>query len=215
MRQVIILCFLTALFFSSCTIEKRHYRNGFYIQKNKTVKLCSVADNKRASFFSSLQPAEAQKHVQPFVFIIHGSVPEKVKQKASNNSGATVLGKSKEERTASVMHSPKPKDNYHSRPFLIIGAGLFSLLLIGLSVWLFILGGFVLTAIIALLLSDSIAFLAYLSINPDDIKTLSQGKRTILKIGQAMIFTTLIILFPISLIWFLVYVNFMLGGDST
>ena len=70
-------------------------------------------------------------------------------------------------------------------------------------------------AILALLISDSIAFLTLFSINSDDIDTLPPVKRMLVKIGQLMVFLAVIVLFPISLLWFLIYVNFMIHGDMS
>lgn len=56
-RLFVIFVSLTAcaFFFTSCTIEKRHYRNGYYIQRSNTTPLTQEPLEERAAASNSLE----------------------------------------------------------------------------------------------------------------------------------------------------------------
>ena len=218
MKRIQILFFLAVLLFSSCTIEKRHFRNGFYIQKSHAEISLSAEQNKKLSvpvpgrFAGSDHPLVASEKSFALTDSLLKPAPGIPRVKRS----ITTAGKILTRPSHSVSHPPKRKDNYRSRPFLIISAGILTLLILTFAAFVFFLGGWwIIISIAGAIAADSLAFLAILSINPDDIDELSPVKRILVKTGQVMLWIVLVALFPISILWFLIYVNFMIRGDMS
>lgn len=221
MKNTIYLCLLFLLMMSSCSLEKRHYRDGFYFRASHPVAIknsvYSIPKNRVLPVpVSAERGIISMKDSVPVNAALQNNMPVAVGK--TNSHQPNILKKKKFSGISSVIKYDvqRPKGSYHARPYLILGGGLFALAVLALGIFLFFMGGWgILFGILLSIMADSISFLLFLSINDDEIPDMKKWKKFILLTGKVILWCTLLLLFPVTVLWFWIYTRFMIRGDMS
>ncbi len=222
MKIVFLQALIFIILFSSCTVEKRLYRKGFYFHSNVQHSCNSefqkkFIENNSDSVIQIARPVFATDSTPKGLVSLKTKLVIENKICPEEKPAIKKLRKLNAKQNNSKfkrLAPPDEKDNYRVRPLHIFFSGLLALAILSIAIWLFILGGWwILAAVLACMLADSIAFLAFLTIDETEVAELPLLKKIIFKIGLVFIFTVAILLFPLSILWVLGISHFMYFGD--